>query len=122
MNATTNGRVRKSLAEQIDRLDRTLDGLSEGLNEAVATAVREAVQGVLAELLADAGLRARSRPPSVRRRPLWHPRPPLRLRRGSVPDAAVSGEVSASPSRPSVRPYGASRSRRTTPAAGSATG
>ena len=58
MNATTNGRVRKSLAEQIDRLDRTLDGLSEGLNEAVATAVREAVQGVLAELLADAGLRA----------------------------------------------------------------
>jgi hypothetical protein len=58
MNATTNGRPRKSLAEQIDRLDRTLDGLADALNESVATAVREAVQGVLAELLADAGLRA----------------------------------------------------------------
>jgi hypothetical protein len=58
MNAMTNGRVRKSLAEQIDRLDRTLDGLAEGLNEAVGQAVQEAVRGVLVELLADAGLRA----------------------------------------------------------------
>jgi hypothetical protein len=57
----TNGRVRKSLAEQIDRLDRVLDGLAEGLNEAVAQAVREAVgiavkeavQAVLTEVLAN---------------------------------------------------------------------
>jgi hypothetical protein len=34
---------RKSLAEQIDRLDQILDGLAEGLNEAVISAVQEAV-------------------------------------------------------------------------------
>jgi hypothetical protein len=57
----TNGRVRKSLAEQIDRLDGILDGLAEGLNEAivaavkeaVGTAVQEAVRAVLSELLAN---------------------------------------------------------------------
>jgi hypothetical protein len=55
----TNGRVRKSLAEQIDRLDGILDGLADGLNEAVVTAVKEAVgaavqeavRAVLSELL-----------------------------------------------------------------------
>src|SRR5436190_10447897 len=39
----TNNRERKSLAEQIDRLDGILDGLANGLNEAVATAVKDAV-------------------------------------------------------------------------------
>jgi hypothetical protein len=39
----TNGRARKSLAEQIDRLDAILDGLSDNLAEAVAEAVKEAV-------------------------------------------------------------------------------
>jgi hypothetical protein len=39
----TNGRVRKSLAEQIDRLAGILDGLAEGLNEAIVAAVKEAV-------------------------------------------------------------------------------
>ena len=34
---------RKSLSEQIDRLDGILDGLAEALNEAVADAVRDAV-------------------------------------------------------------------------------
>jgi hypothetical protein len=63
MTATTgtNGRVRKSLAEQIDRLDGILDGLAEGLNEAIVTAVKEAagtavqeaVRAVLTELLAN---------------------------------------------------------------------
>ena len=55
----TNGRVRKSLAEQIDRLDSILDGLADNLNDAVVTAVkeavtlavREAVRGVLTEVL-----------------------------------------------------------------------
>src|SRR5206468_415529 len=43
MNATiTNSKTRKSLAEQIDRLDGILDGLSEGLNHTVAAAVAEA--------------------------------------------------------------------------------
>jgi hypothetical protein len=55
----TNGRTRKSLAEQIDRLDSILDGLSEALQgavaeavtEAVGLAVKEAVRCVLAEVL-----------------------------------------------------------------------
>jgi hypothetical protein len=55
----TNGRVRKSLSDQLDRLDGILDGLADGLNEAVATAVRQAVEiavkdaihAVVAELL-----------------------------------------------------------------------
>src|SRR5262245_27825863 len=59
MTLTANGR--KSLAEQIDRLDGILDGLAAGLNEAVAAAmknavvlaVREAIQTVLIEILAN---------------------------------------------------------------------
>jgi hypothetical protein len=64
---TANGQVRKTLAEQIDRLDSMLDGLSEGLNDAVAAAVRDAVgsavqqavQAVLREALANPELLAR---------------------------------------------------------------
>jgi hypothetical protein len=63
----TNGQARKSLGEQIDRLDGMLDGLSEGLNEAVATAVKDAVgaavqqavQTVLREVLSSPELLAR---------------------------------------------------------------
>ncbi len=62
MNSTQNpnGRVaRKSLADQLDRLDRILDGLAEALNESVAGAVKgavtlavqEAVQAAVAEIL-----------------------------------------------------------------------
>jgi hypothetical protein len=65
MNATTssNGRVvRKSLAEQIDRLDHILDGLAEAINdtvvgavqEAVGLAVRQAVQAAVLEVLTNA--------------------------------------------------------------------
>jgi hypothetical protein len=49
---TTNGRARKSLADQLDRLDGILDGLSEALNEAVATAVRDAVKEAVQEAVA----------------------------------------------------------------------
>ena len=60
MNATLmNGRARKSLAQQIDRLDSMLDGLADGLNEAVATAVKEAVRTVLTEVLTNPELLAR---------------------------------------------------------------
>src|SRR3954464_7038079 len=39
-----NGRVpRKTLANQLDRLDTILDGLADALNEAVADAVKQAV-------------------------------------------------------------------------------
>jgi hypothetical protein len=63
---TTNGRTRKSLAEQIDRLDGILDGLADGLNQAVVTAVkeavgvavREAVQAVLTEVTTNPDLLA----------------------------------------------------------------
>jgi hypothetical protein len=51
MTNTPNGRVRKSLAEQIDRLDRILDGLADGLNAAVAAAVQEAVGLAVRETL-----------------------------------------------------------------------
>jgi hypothetical protein len=58
-NTTANGRIRKSLAEQIDRLDHILDGLADALNQSVADAVKqavtlavqEAIQGILAEVL-----------------------------------------------------------------------
>jgi hypothetical protein len=61
--ATSNGRARKSLADQIDRLEGILDGLAEALNEAVVQAVRQAVtvavRTALAEALANPDLRAR---------------------------------------------------------------
>jgi hypothetical protein len=69
---TTNadGRARKSLAEQIDRLDAILDRLSEALEgavtaavtQAVGVAVKEAVQGVLAEVLTNPALPERALP------------------------------------------------------------
>jgi hypothetical protein len=49
---TTNGtdkKIRKSLSEQIDRLDSLLDGLADNLNSAVADAVRDAVGGAVRE-------------------------------------------------------------------------
>jgi hypothetical protein len=56
---TLNSKPRRSLAEQIDRMDSILDGLADGLNEAVTTvvqqtvamAVKEAVQAVMVEML-----------------------------------------------------------------------
>jgi hypothetical protein len=43
-NGTMNARTaRKSLADQIDRLDTILDGLAEALNESVADAVRDVI-------------------------------------------------------------------------------
>src|SRR3954468_2672881 len=67
---TVNGRARKSLADQIDRLDRVLDGLAEGLNEAVAAevqravglAVRDAGQAAIRGVLTNPELAARVRP------------------------------------------------------------
>ena len=90
---TTNadGRTRKSLAEQIDRLDAILDGLSDALNEAVAAAVseaagravKEAVQAVLAEVLTNPALRERALPPAgqpaARAESASGPRPLARL-------------------------------------------
>jgi hypothetical protein len=67
MATNDNGRARKSLASQLDRLDGILDGLAEALNGAVAEAVRgtveaamrEAVQATLIAALTDSGVRGR---------------------------------------------------------------
>jgi hypothetical protein len=68
MTTNPNGRTRKSLAEQIDRLDAILDGLSEALQGAVAAAVqeaagravKEAVQAVLAQIVTNPAPRERA--------------------------------------------------------------
>jgi hypothetical protein len=60
MTATMNGKARKSLSDQLDRLDSILDVLANGLNEAIADAVKnavsDAVQQVLTEVLTNAEL------------------------------------------------------------------
>jgi hypothetical protein len=54
MTATmTNGKTRKSLSEQIDRLDGILDGLADNLNEAVAAAVRDATTSAVRQALVE---------------------------------------------------------------------
>jgi hypothetical protein len=88
MTTTTNsnGRAaRKSLADQIDRLDGILDGLSDALNESVAQAVRDvitqavtdAVQAAVTEVLSSPDLLraalARHEPPAP---PAPEPVPP----------------------------------------------
>jgi hypothetical protein len=88
MTATTstNGRARKSLAEQIDRLDAILDGLAENLSEAVATAVtgvvkeavavavQEAVHAAVLEVLTNAELHKRL---GASQAPVTHPSVPV---------------------------------------------
>jgi hypothetical protein len=54
-----NGRQRKTLAHQLDRLDAVLDGLSDGLNEAISDAVRAAV-GPAVQAAVTAALQDRS--------------------------------------------------------------
>src|SRR5436190_17786932 len=60
-----NGQLRKSLGEQIDRLDGILATLPEMLHKAVAeavgVAVQQAVQAVMTELLTNAELLAKVR-------------------------------------------------------------
>jgi hypothetical protein len=48
---TTNGRPRKRLAEQIDRLEQTVGGLGQTVREATTQAVREAVGELVSEVL-----------------------------------------------------------------------
>jgi hypothetical protein len=80
MTTNTINRPRKNLADQIDRLDSILDGLSEGLNEAVTTAVKEAVtsgvQQAIVEVLTNAELQQLLRPPKPPDPPVHSPTPP----------------------------------------------
>lgn len=49
-NGTSNARTaRKSLADQIDRLDGILDGLAEALNESIADAVKDVIGQAVSE-------------------------------------------------------------------------
>jgi hypothetical protein len=101
MTTTTqhsNGRtVRKSLADQIDRLDTILDGLADALNESVADAVKEvigravseAVQAAVAEVLSSPELLraalARHEPPA----PAPEPAPPAPTLKEKLKGAAA---------------------------------
>jgi hypothetical protein len=58
-----NGRVRKTLSSQLDRLDGILDGLADALNESVAVAVEKAVGNVIAEILTNPAFTERLRAP-----------------------------------------------------------
>jgi hypothetical protein len=58
-----NGRVRKNLASQLDRLDGILDGLADALNESVAAAVEKAVGNVITEILTNPAFTDRLRAP-----------------------------------------------------------
>src|SRR5262249_45432290 len=49
MTLTNTNPPRKSLADQINRLDSLLDGLADNLNEAVASAVQQAVAAAVKE-------------------------------------------------------------------------
>lgn len=99
MTTMTNGRARKTLSDQLDRLDSILDGLSEALTESVAAAVKaataqavqQAVQATLTEILTSPELltllgTARAMPPIVEcvPAPVASSAPSLRGRIGSA--------------------------------------
>ena len=89
-NGTLNARTaRKSLADQIDRLDGILDGLAEALNESVADAVkdvtaetvRQAVHAAVTEVLSSpdllrATLEKHAPPPANPMPPIPERKPP----------------------------------------------
>jgi hypothetical protein len=62
----THSQPRRTLAQQLDRLDTILDGLSEGLNEAVAeavgNAVRQAVETALVGIMKNPEILAKLQP------------------------------------------------------------
>jgi hypothetical protein len=60
-----NGRPRPTLADQLDRLDRILDGLGEALTDAVAQAVREALTSTLMAGIRPPASSATGRGPSL---------------------------------------------------------
>src|SRR3954462_3597352 len=99
MSATaTNGKPRKQLSDQLDRLDAQmdradaiLDALSEGLNGAVAEpakdGVRAAVKEAVIELLTDPDLRNalhRASAPLAEARPLLWDRLKARVRQATA--------------------------------------
>jgi hypothetical protein len=111
MNATTvtNGRPRKQLADQLDRLDEQMDradgiidALADGLNQAVADAARDgvtaAVKDAVIELMTNPDLRAAvhraTAPPAEARPSVWE-RLKGRARRAAAQVAAAARAVGA---------------------------
>jgi hypothetical protein len=77
MTNEVNGRVRKSLAHQLDRLDSILNGLAEALDESIAQAVRDAVGIAVREAIEAAVRELLSRPELLAAlRPAEGPAPP----------------------------------------------
>jgi hypothetical protein len=75
----SNGHVsRKTLSNQIDRLDGILDGLAEGLNESVADAVKDVIAQVVSEAVETAVKEVLSNPDLLRAALAQHipPAPP----------------------------------------------
>jgi hypothetical protein len=58
----SNGKLRKSLADQIDRLDGILDGLADALNGAVTSAVKDAVGQAVREAVHSLAAEIQSHP------------------------------------------------------------
>src|ERR1700712_3070999 len=72
-NGAVNARAaRKSLADQIDRLDGILDGLAEALNESVADAVRGVISHAVGEAVHAAVRAVLSSPDLLRAAPARH--------------------------------------------------
>jgi hypothetical protein len=74
----TNGRPRRQLSDQLDRLDSILDGLADALNESVAEAakvgVKEAVREAIVQLMTDSQLRAalhEATAPATKKSTVW---------------------------------------------------
>ena len=65
MPVTKSKTPRTTLASQIDRLDRTLDGLADALPEVVADAVRNAVAVALREAIQNAVAEALANPETI---------------------------------------------------------
>jgi hypothetical protein len=80
-----NGRLKKSLAHQLDRLDTILDGLAEALHGAVADAVKQAVGQAAKEAVQVALAEAMKQEPKEKPVPAPRPNP---LAGGQTPHAA----------------------------------
>jgi hypothetical protein len=113
----TNGKPRKQLSDQLDRLDEQLDkqdaiidALSEGLNGAVADAaregVKEAVKAAVIEMLTDPELRTalhKATAPAAADKPTFWQRAKARIAQGAARVketaaavvAGVAGQVKA---------------------------
>ncbi len=97
-----NGRIRRSLAMEIDRLNQILDGLADGLTDAVREAVQQAIQIALREVLASPAfieqLREKIVPPTPEPAPVETPVPPKKEdppSRGSRLLGRIGGQLKA---------------------------